>query len=624
MPGRLSREDAMRFGCPPLSLLPPSPSLRQVLQAHSRLVVLGLGTSRAAMGHLLAACAVSSAVPNSSSYSRAVFNQLEIPNVFSYNNFIRCLSRTGEIAEVFDLYNTMRRRHIPSNNYTFPFLIQSCSVDAPQFHAGVQLHAHVLKLGQYRDVFIRNGLVHFYCQCGCMDAAREMFDEMPERRDLVSWNAIIAGYARSGEMNLCHEFFEMMPERDAISWSTMIMGFVRGGDLEKSLSLFMEMIEKGPPPNEGTLVSVLSAAAQLGLLEHGQSIHAAIRSFNFPITLNVATALIDMYAKCGCISSARKLFDQMPRRDVYSWNAMICGLASHGLAQEALQLFESFTEFGFSPTSVTYVGILNACSRAGLVEEGRRHFSAMTEIHKIQPEMEHFGCQVDLLSRAGLIQEALEFISKMKTPPDPVLWATILGACKTHHLFDLGTSIGNKLINLEPEHDGHYILLAGMHAKAGRWEEVRKVRQLMITQRGNSGKVAGWSIIEVQGRVHRFISGDRSHERFLEIRQMLEKIERRLAEIGHLPDVSLVLHDIGEEEKEMAIMEHSERLAMAFGMMVVEEGGIIRIVKNLRVCGDCHEVTKMVSNAFKREIVVRDGSRFHHFKDGRCSCGDYW
>ncbi|XP_078440498.1 pentatricopeptide repeat-containing protein At5g06540-like [Wolffia australiana] len=602
-------------GRAPLSFLPSIPSPRQILQAHALLILLGLARSRSAMGHLLAACAISS-FPLPTSYTRAIFNQIEIPNVFACNNFIRCLARSAAPAEAAAVYRRMRRQGVPTNNYTFPFLLHSFLEDLP---AGSQLHAHIFKLGHHGDVFVRNGLVHFYGLCRLMSCARKVFDEMPQRRDLVTWNAFIAGYARLGQVGACEKLFWEMPQRDAVSWSALIMGLVQAGSMEKALAVFGEMAAHGPLPNEATIVTVLSAAAQLGLLERGRAVHAAVQALNLPVSVNVATALIDMYAKCGCISSSRAVFEGMPQRDVFLWNAMICGLAAHGLAGEALQLFERFMDLGLAPNSITFVGVLNACSRAGLVEEGRRQFSAMTELHKIEPEMEHYGCLVDLLARAGLVQEALELVSRMDKAPDPVLWGTLLGACKTHKLFDLGAQIGNRLIDLEPSHDGHFVLLSGVYAMAGRWEEVRRVRQQM-----GAGKVAGWSAIEAEGKVHRFVAGDREHERWAEIQEKLGEMERRLMEAGYRPDVAGVLHDIAEEEKEMAVREHSERLAMAFGMMVVEEGRAIRIVKNLRVCGDCHDVTKMVSAVFRREIIVRDGSRFHHFNAGSCSCGDFW
>ncbi|KAL6124015.1 hypothetical protein ACLB2K_076531 [Fragaria x ananassa] len=354
-----------------------------------------------------------------------------------------------------------------------------------------------------------------------------------------------------------------------------------------------QMGDKGVRLNEATLVSVLSASAQMGLLEHGRLVHSLAESFKFPLTVSLGTALIDMYAKCGCIEQSRHLFSTMPARDIWTWNVMICGLASHGLAKEALQHFERLTnEEGLRPANVTFIGVLGACSRAGLVSEGRHYFKIMTHKYGIQPVMEHYGCMVDLLGRAGFVDEAAEMIDKMTLPPDPVLWATLLCACRMHGSIELGEKIGNKLIQLDPTHDGHYVQLAGIYAKAKKWEDVVRVRRLMTAKHTN--KAAGWSLIEAQ------------------------------AEAGYSPNVSSVLHDIGEEEKENAIKEHSERLAMAFGMLVTGNGDCIRIVKNLRVCEDCHEVSKIISEVFGREIIVRDGSRFHHFKEGKCSCLDYW
>lgn len=400
------------------------------------------------------------------------------------------------------------------------------------------------------------------------------------------------------------------------------MGYVQGGDLETGLRLFREMISRGLAVNEATLATVLSASAQLGLLENGRFVHSVVRDLRFPVTMTIGTALVDMYSKCGCIELARMAFDDMPVRDVFAWNAMLCGLATHGLGHEAIHLFRKFIDEGHRPTSITFVGVLNACSRAGLVDEGRGYFRSMTRDYGIEPEMEHYGCIVDLLARAGFVSEAYELIEGMSVAPDPVLWGTLLGACKTHGLIDLGIGIGNKLLELEPEHDGHYVLLASVYAKAGKWEDVNKVRRLM-RNRGTT-KVAGWSLIEACGSMHRFVSGDREHKQSSEIYETIEMINRRLVEAGYFPDVSPVLHDIGDEDKVYAIKEHSERLAIAFGLMVIEEGLPIRIVKNLRVCGDCHEFSKMVTKVFDREIIVRDGSRFHHFKEGVCSCLDYW
>lgn len=471
-------------------------------------------------------------------------------------------------------------------------------------------------------MFIRNALISFYYGCFGLECSRRVFDEYVRVRDLVTWNTMLACFVRDGQIGVAEKMFDEMPERDVVSWSTMLTGYVQNGCLEEALECFRGVRETGLRLNEAILVSVLSASAQLGLLEHGKLVHSLVDSMNFQITASLGTSLIDMYAKCGCIEQSKLLFDNMPRKDIWAWNVMISGLAMHGLAKEALKLFEKFIDKGFSPANVTFVGVLNACSRAGLVREGRHYFKLMTENYGIEAEMEHYGCMVDLLSRAGFVDEAVELIENMKISPDPVLWATLLGACKIHGHIELGEKIGNKLIQLDPNHGGHYVQLSSVYAKARKWEEVIRVRRLMSER--NTNKAIGWSLIEAQGKVHKFVAGDKDHERVTEIYKMLELIGTLVAKTGYSPNISSVLHDIGEEEKETMIREHSERLAIAFGLLVTGVGDCIRVVKNLRVCVDCHEVTKIISKVFEREIIVRDGSRFHHFKEGKCSCRDFW
>ncbi|PKI74917.1 hypothetical protein CRG98_004689 [Punica granatum] len=509
--------------------LPPKPSLPQIKQSHARLVLSGHATDANLIGRLLLLLSLAPSTPPAR-YPLSVFLSLPRP------------SACGKARALGE---------------------------------GMQVHAHVVKLGFPKDVFIRNCLVHFYCACSSTESACKVFNESGQSRDVVTWNAMITGLARDGQIDVAQKMFDEMPERDVISWTAMITGYVQNGKLEEGLQCFRKMRESDLlRPNEAILVTVLSASAQLGLLRQGRLVHSIIDSLNFPMTVPLGTALVDMYAKCGSIEHSRYVFEQMRKRNIWTWNAMICGLATHGLGREALVLFERFLDKGLEPASVTFVGVLSACSRSGLVDE------------------------------------------------DPILWATLLGACKVHGLVELGEEIGNKLINSDPIHNGHYVQLSNIYAKARKWADVVRVRGLMIERKAS--KTTGWSLVEAEGLVHWFVAGDREHERCLEIYEMLDCIERRIVEAGYRPDTSSVLHDIGEEEKENAIREHSERLAIAFALLVTRDGDCIRVVKNLRVCTDCHEVTKMISKVFMREIVVRDGSRFHHFKEGRCSCLDYW
>lgn len=603
----------------PLRHLPRRPSLGQIKQAHAYIIVSGIFGYVRFMGHILAYLSLSSSIPLD--YCSKIFYTMSFPSVFTFNNMIRCLAKGNSPHDSIALYSSLRRRCLKPNKHTFTFVLQACS-KALAINEGVQVHTHVIKLGFGEDLFIRNALIHLYCACSRVECSKRVFEEHVSCRDVVTWNSILAAMMRDGQINVAEQMFGEIPEKDVISWSTMIKGYVQNGLLEHGLECFKEMIVRGIIPNEAIFVTVISASSQLGLLGHGQFVHSTIESLNFPLSIPVGTALIDMYAKCGCIEKSILLFNDMPRKDSWTWNVMICGLASHGHAKKALALFQNFIREGFCPTDITFIGVLNACSRAGLVCEGREYFELMVDKYGIQPEMEHYGCMVDLFSRSGLVDEAFQLIETMVIPPDPVLWATLLGACKIYGLVEIGEKIGNKLIQLDPTHDGHYVQLAGIYAKARKWEDVVRVRRLMIER--NTNKVAGWSLIENKGRVHRFVAGDRAHERSSDIYKMLQSIGMRIAEAGYTPNISLVLHDIEEEEKENAIKVHSERLALAFGILVTDIDCCIRIVKNLRICEDCHEVIKIVSKVFKREIVVRDGSRFHHFKEGKCSCLDYW
>jgi pentatricopeptide repeat protein len=606
------------------SFLPPRPALRHVLQAHARLAVLGLATARA-LPQLLAALPrlPPGGADASYSYPLSLLRGSSSASAFASNHLLRVLPHPHPLR----LFPRLPRR----NPHSFTFLLASLSnhLDADSAAGspasrflGSHVHALAVKAGAAGDLYVRNALVHFYGVCGDVEAMRRVFDELPFVRDVVTWNAVLAGYVRAGMMADAREVFDGMAVRDEVSWSTVVGGYVKEGELEEALGVFKNMVVQGVKVNEAAIVTALSAAAQLGLLEQGKIVHQVVQRTGMPVSVNVGAALVDMYSKCGSVVTAREVFDAMPRRDVFAWNSMICGLAAHGLGHDAVELFEKFVAEGFCPTSITFVGVLNACSRTGLVDKGRWYFRLMSDKYGIESEMEHYGCMVDLLSRAGLVQEATDLIEGMHIAPDPVLWGMILSACKRHGLVDLGITVGNKLIELEPAHDGHYVLLASIYASAKKWDEVRKVRKLM-SSRGTS-KSAGWSLMEAHGIVHRFLVGDMDHKDSVQIYNMLGMIDRRLAEAGYVPDVSSVLHDIGHEEKVHAIKVHSERLAIAYGFIVVEAGRPIRIVKNLSVCGDCHEFSKMVTKVFSREIIVRDGSRFHHMKDGKCSCHDYW
>jgi pentatricopeptide repeat protein len=337
---------------------------------------------------------------------------------------------------------------------------------------------------------------------------------------------------------------------------------------------------------------------------------------------SLKNSLIDMYSKCGDIDIARGVFDDISAKDVVSWNAMIQGLALHGLGKEALAQFHLMLNTGIQPDDITFIGVLSACSHAGLIQEGRQHFNDIRARYGISPKLEHYGCMVDLLCRAGLLDEAIDFIRKMPLEPNGAIWGAVLGACRVFKNVKLGEEAARHLLNLELKNDGIYVLLSNIYARTQKWEEVRRVRKLMREK--GIRKTPGCSSIVINGVSHTFLVEDRSHPETTEIYLMLNQMTQKLKLAGYVAETSEVLVNIDELDKEDSVSLHSERLAISYGLLKTQPGAKILILKNLRVCSDCHSAFKLISKIYKRKITVRDRSRFHHFKDGSCSCKDYW
>lgn len=460
-----------------------------------------------------------------------------------------------------------------------------------------------------------------YVNCRCLDDARRVFEKMP-RRDVVSWTTLISGYSRWGLVDDAYEVFERMPERNSVSWNAMIAAYVQSNRFREAFALFDRMRAEKVELDKFVAASMLSACTGLGALEQGEWIYRYIERSGIELDSKLATTVIDMYCKCGCLEKAFEVFNGLPRKGISSWNCMIGGLAMHGRGEAAIDLFKKMEKENVTPDDITLVNVLNACAHAGLVDEGRHYFDYMTKSYGIEPKMEHFGCMVDLLGRAGLLKEGRNLIGEMPMSPDAGVLGALLGACKIHGDIDMGEKIGKQVIELEPQNSGRYILLANLFASVGRWDDVANVRKLMNDRGVN--KAPGCSMIELEGVVSEFIAGGRSHPQAKEIYSKVDEMLQCIRSVGYLPDKDGVLHDIDEEEKENPLYYHSEKLAIAFGLLKTNPGETIRISKNLRVCRDCHQASKLISKVFNREIIVRDRNRFHHFRGGQCSCKDYW
>lgn len=484
----------------------------------------------------------------------------------------------------------MRFLRVEADTHTYRFLLK-CVSKMIDVREGEKVHGIVVKNGFNGLVFVKNGLVHMYGVCGRVECAYKVFGEMCDRRNLVTWNSVINGFVLNGRVN-------------------------------ETLSLFREMCEEGVEPDGFTLVSLLTACAEIGALALGKRVHTYMVKVGLVENLHAANALLDVYAKSGSIVDGEKVFGEMKEKSVVSWTTLIVGLAMNGFGIEAINLFKELERKRLTPSEITFVGVLYACSHCGMVDEGFAYFKRMKQEFGIEPRIEHYGCMVDLLGRAGRVQQAYEYIINMPLKPNAVIWRTLLGACTVHKHSDLAEVARARLLQLEPNHSGDYVLLSNLYASERRWSDVSNVRKAMLDQ--GIQKSPGHSLVELGNHVYQFTMGDTSHPQSEDIYVKLIEITKLLRLEGYVPHIANVLADIEEEEKETALSYHSEKIAIAFMLISTPPGTPIRVVKNLRVCADCHLAIKLISKVYKREIVVRDRSRFHHFKDGSCSCKDYW
>ncbi|XP_076882685.1 pentatricopeptide repeat-containing protein At5g48910-like [Bidens hawaiensis] len=461
-----------------------------------------------------------------------------------------------------------------------------------------------------------------YIICGAMDDALKLFQLNNKMMNLVLWNVMLDGYVRAGDVGTARKLFDEMPERSVVSWNSMLSGYAQNGFFVEALELFreMQMERDAVVPNYVTLVSVLPAVSRLGALVIGRWLQFYACKNGIKVDPVLGSALIDMYSKCGSIDEAVQLFDTLSQKNVITWNSIINGLAVHGRADEALSLFSKMKESGIEPNDVTYISVLTACSHAGLVDQGMIIFNQM--VQTMEPRVEHYGCMVDLLGRAGRLQEAEELILKMPGEPDDVVLKALLGACNKYGSIEIGERVGQRLLEKDPEDGAPYVALSNMYAKEADWDRVMETRLMM--KENEAKKDPGCSWIEIDGAIHEFVVADESHTKVNEIYLMLEEIKEKLRMSGYKPDTSQVLLRMDDRDKESVLQYHSEKIAVAFGLISTRRGTTIKVVKNLRICDDCHSTFKLVSKIYGRRIVVRDRKRFHHFESGSCSCMDYW
>ncbi|XP_050379989.1 pentatricopeptide repeat-containing protein At5g39680 [Argentina anserina] len=518
-----------------------------------------------------------------------VLNTVPGYDVVSCNSVLNGLLGHGRVREAMEILGMMVGGCMAWDSVTYVTVFGLCA-QLKDLRLGMQLHSRMLVTGLKSDVFNSSAVIDMYGKCGKV------------------WNAV--------------KIFDGLQTRNIFSWTAVMAAYFQNGCFEEALGLLSKMEVEDIRPNEYTFSVLLNSCAGLSALRHGDQLQATVEKSGFKYHIIVGNALINMYSKCGNIQAANEVFLHMTYRDSVTWNAMISGFSHHGLGKDAVNVFHDMLAAGQSPDHVTFVGVLSACAHMGLVQEGFYYLNRLMIQFGVEPGVEHHTCVVGLLSRSGQLDEAERYMRTTAVKWDIVAWRTLLNACYVHKSYGLGKRVAEVLLQMDPNDMGTYILMSNMYAKARRWDGVVNIRKLMRDR--NIKKEPGVSWIEIRNSTHIFCSDDNRHP---ESSQILGKVRELLAKIkplGYVPDIAAVLHDVEDEQKEDYLCYHSEKLAVAYGLMKTPSEAPIRVIKNLRICDDCHVAVKLISKVTNRVIIVRDTNRFHHFQDGRCSCADYW
>ncbi|CAN6449180.1 unnamed protein product [Victoria cruziana] len=583
--------------------------------------------------------------------ARAVFNRMRVRSISSWNSLISLYAQSGDIEQArklfevmpdrdsvswnsviggynqqgfhlqaLELFVQMQKHHVIPDHFTLTSAVTACA-NLEFLKTGMQLHAYIIKFPFDSYGPLRNALTAMYSKSGRLEIARKIAD-CTHNLTVIALTALMHGYIKFGELQLARDVFDSVCDKDVVLWTAIIVGYAQHGLDHEALRLFRTMLCEGVEPNDYTIACLFSVCASSGILDYGKQLHAYVLRNHIRLTNSVSNALVTMYARCGSMTAAEYVFKHADMHDAVSYTSMIMAKAQHGLGNEAIGLFDEMLEKSIQPDHITYLGVLAACSHAGLVDLGRHHFQIMRKKHSVEPRMSHYACMIDIFGRAGLLKEADEFIKSMPVEPDVVVWGALLSACRIHNNVELARRAAEKLLAIEPDNSGAYAAIANVYASYGQWQEAAEIRKVM-KDRGVK-KELGCSWIQIKKKVHVFGVEDSSHPLREEIYAMVRKLCCEVREFGYQPDTSSVLHDLEEELKEQLLSHHSEKLALSFGLISTADGSTLRIMKNLRVCNDCHAWFKFVSRLVQREIVLRDANRFHQFKNGLCSCRDYW
>ncbi|PKA63714.1 Pentatricopeptide repeat-containing protein [Apostasia shenzhenica] len=553
---------------------------------HALSILIGLGENLLVGNSLITMYSKCNAMRE----AELVFRGIPYCDVVTWNALIGGYMENEEKNEVIRALNHMKEAGVTGNYITFVNALGICCNPYDLLNQGMPLHAHIIFTGLENDDFVKNSLITMYAKCGDFVSSGSIFEKMIIK-SLVSWNAMVASKAHYGHG-------------------------------EEAMRLFKDILSSGKELDQFSLSAGVSASASLASSEEGRQLHSLIIKLGFDSDLHVVNATMDMYGKCGKLDDALKLVPKPSDCSRQSWNILISCYARHGCFVEAENIFKEMLLLGPKPDYVTFVSLLSACNHAGIVDKGLLYYKLMTTKFRISARIEHCVCIVDLLGRSGRLTEAEKFIEEMPVTPNSVIWRSLLSASKIHRNIDIGKKAAYQLLQLNPLDDSAYVLLSNTYALKGSWEDAENLRENMKSINLKKKPACSW--IKVKNKVNTFGISDRTHPQAKEIYAKLEWILHFVKKVGYVADISQSLHNIDEEQQEHNLWRHSEKLALAFGLISVPEGCTITVFKNLRVCGDCHRVYKLVSKFVNREIVLRDPYRFHHFRGGICSCSDYW
>ncbi|GAB4841585.1 hypothetical protein Ancab_022299 [Ancistrocladus abbreviatus] len=506
------------FGTDVESVLKLCSSALHICQIHGFMLSRALDHDNVLLSKFIASCSALGLFD----YGYSVFKRKTQPDhIYLYNNMIKYLSlHHSSRSEAILLYNRIQLSGLRPDSYSFPFVLKA-AVRLSAVDVGKQVHAQAIRVGFESDVHVGTALVQMYSSAGLVFDGRRVFDEMAVT-DVALWNAMVAGYVSNGDIDGARKVFEVMPERNVISWTTLVCGYVNVNRPSEAIGIFRRMQLKGVEPDQIAMLAALSACADLGALELGDWIHNYIDKYGLCRTVSLNNALIDMYVKSGNIVKAFEIFENMEHRSIVTWTTMIAGFAFHGLGREALETFFRMERDRVMPNEITFIAILSACSHVGLVELGWLYFNNMNAVYGMKPKIEHYGCMVDLLGRAGHLKEAEDLVMRMPFDANAAIWGSILAAARVHGDAELAVRALCHLSQMEPGHSGNYALLSNTYAALGRWTEAGMVRKLMR----DSGikKMQGGSSVEVNNTIHDFAAADISHPKATKVKELLIQI----------------------------------------------------------------------------------------------------